>query len=613
MSDARIDDLVDRFRSGSVDRRTFIRRATALGVGPIAAAALARQATAHQSTPEASHQEHGAASPVASAGATPAGEVIRSMTRAEYYEQLKSHFQLEDAAETGGTFIYTDTSDISTLNPILVSDVPSGIVVGFVFEGLTGGSTIDGTTVPSGIADYWEIGADGVTYTFHLNPQATWHDGTPVTAYDCEFTFDAVLAEDSLSFRKGTVEAALKSYRAIDERTFELVSLEQSAVFLDDTTNQFAILPKHIWENVPFAEWGADPGSNGQDPARVVGSGPFTFVERELGSQIRLARNADYWDQEHTPYIDEFVFRIVADENSAVASLQTGETDLTSVPSSLVESVSESNPELQIASYDTAAFTYYMVNQDPALSSLFLDVGVRQALHYALDRVTYAQTIENGYSIRADGTQPVLSPAYAPDQINTIYAYDPEKANSLLEEAGWTMGDDGIREKDGQRFSFECIYPEGVATYAQGIPFMQQYWREVGVEMIPAAVPFPTLLERIDTFQFEMAVLGFSWDFSGLQSVMLRCDMVPFNGFNNMKYCNERYDELDSAARRELDPDARRDLMIEAANIVNDEMAIGVITFGKGISGARPEVRNYLPNGYSGLWWVQYTWLEQES
>jgi peptide/nickel transport system substrate-binding protein len=270
----------------------------------------------------------------------------------------------------------------------------------------------------------------------------------------------------------------------------------------------------------------------------------------------------------------------------------------------------ESNPELQIEVYDTATFSYYMVNQDPADSHLFTDVEVRQALHFALDRDTYAETIENGYSIRADGTQPVLSPAYAPDRMNTIYTYDPETANALLDEAGWMMGDDGIREKDGVRFSFECLYPEGVASLDQGIPFLQQHWREVGVEMLPTAIPFPTLLERIDTFQFEMALLGFSWDFSGLQSVMFRCDMVPFNGFNNMKYCNEEYDELDSLARRELDPERRRELMIQAANIVNDEMAIGVITFAKGIAGASPRVKNFLPNGYSGFWWVPYTALE---
>lgn len=593
-----VDDLLNRFRRGSIDRRSFIHLATAAGLTPAAAMTLSTHVVAQDASPSAS--------PMTS----PAGEAMRSISRDDYYARLREHFSLAEPTSTGGTFVYTDTSDISTLNPILVSDVPSGIVVGYVFEGLTGISPIDGATVPSGFADYWEVAADGLTYTFHINPQATWHDGTPVTSHDCAFTFDAVLAEDSLSFRKGTVQEVLASYRAVDDLTFELVGLDQSAVFLENTTNQFAIVPRHIWQDVPVGEWGSDPGSTGEDPSRVLGSGPFVFGERELGSQIRLTRNADYWDRENVPHVDEFVYRIVADESSAVASLQTGETDTTSIPSTQADSLMASNPELQIEVYDTASFTYYMVNQDPALSPLFTDVRVRQALHYALDRDTYAETIENGYAIRADGTQPVLSPAYAPDRINTIYTYQPDKARALLDEAGWVDEDgDGIREMDGLRLSFECLYSEGVATYDQGIPFLQQYWRQVGVEMVPTAVPFPTLLERIDSFQFEMAVLGFSWDFNGLQSIMFRCDMVPFNGFNNMKYCNEQYDELDTRARQELDPDARRELMIEAANIVNDEMAIGVLTFSQGILGALPRVENFHPNGYSGLWWVQYAWF----
>jgi peptide/nickel transport system substrate-binding protein len=589
----------DRFRRGEIDRRDFICLATTAGLTPAAAMTLSSHVVAQD------------ASPAASPMATPAGETIRSITREEFYAQLKEQFPLDGPEQTGGSLVHTYTTDITTLNPILVSDVFSGLIVGFVFEGLVGTSPIDGSIVPSGFADSWEIAPDGVTYTFHLNPNATWQDGQPVTAEDCVFTFDGVLADDSPSFRKGTVQLVVESYRAIDDHTFELVSLEQSAVFLENSAGQFAILAKHIWQDVPVGEWGSDTGSNGQDPSRVIGSGPFRFVEWQLGSQVRLQRNEEYWDQENVPYIDEYIFNVVADESSVIASLQTGGTDVAGIGSTQIDSLMESFPDLQVEVVDTGSFTYYMVNQDPADTELFTDVRVRQALHYALDRDTFAETVFNGYAIRADGTQPVLSPAYAPDQINTLYTYDAEKARELLDEAGWVVGGDGIREKDGARFSFECLYPEGGGAFDQGIPFMQQYWRDVGVEMLPAAIPFPTLLDRIDTFQFEMAVLGFSWGFDGLQGVMFRCDMVPFAGFNNMKYCNERYDELDSMAQRELDAHRRRELMIEAANIVNDETAIGVLVFANAIYGAAPHVRNFYPQGYSGYWWVQYAWLDR--
>jgi peptide/nickel transport system substrate-binding protein len=575
-----------------------MRQAAALGISASAAGLLARQATAQESTP------------IATPDAT--GEVITSITRAEYYDQLKSHFSIEAPASPGGQLVNTFSTDISTLNPIISSDVFSGYIIDFVYEGLVGTSPIDGSVVPSGLADYWEIAPDGVTYTFHLNPNATWHDGTSVTADDVVFTFDAVIAEDSPSVRKSTVESFLASHRKIDDHTVELVSQQQSAVFLDKTALQFAILPKHIWEDVPVVEWPSDTGTTGQDPARVVGSGPFRFVEWAIGARVVLEHNDNYWDADNTPAIDQYIFNVVAEESTQLASLQTGETDFSEIPSTSVDTIKQSNPELQFAEVDTPSFNFYALNQEPSKTGLFLDTRVRQALHYALDRDTFASELMAGYAIRADGPQPVLSPAYAPDRINTIYSYDPERAKALLEEAGWIDGDgDGVRERDGVKMSFETIYPEGDTLYDQAIPFMQQLWRDVGVEMKASALPFPTIIDRINTLSFECLVLGFTWGFDGLQGDMFRCSAVSPNGFNLVSWCNERYDALDAAAQAELDPEKRRDLLIEAANIVNDEMAIGVIAFARDIYGASPRVHNFLPQGYSGYWWIQYAWLEQ--
>jgi peptide/nickel transport system substrate-binding protein len=592
-----IDTLVEQLRKGNLSRRGFMRRATALGLSGAAAGILARNAVAQDSSPAAS----------------PSGtsEVITSMTREQYNAALREAFQFEEAASTGGQLIQTMTTDIATVNPILVSDTYSNWIASFVYEGLVGGSPFDGTPTP-GLADYWEIAADGVTYTFYLNQNATWHDGNPVTAADVEFSFDAVLAEDSLSVRKSTVELFLKEYKAIDDYTFQLVALEPSAVFIENTAAQFNIVPKHIWEGVPFGEWNTDAGSTGQDPARVIGSGPFKFVEWVLGDHVTLTKHAEYWDQQNVPNIDEYVYRVVADPASAVASLQTGESDVAEVPFSQATPLRESNPELQVVDFDTLSFNFYITNQDEAKSNLFTDAKVRQALHYALDRDLMADIVYQGFAIRADGTQPVLSIAYAPDRINTIYTYDPEKANALLDEAGWVDSDgDGIREKDGVKFSFECTYAEGAATYEQQIPYMQQVWREVGVEMIPAAIPFPTLLDNNDAGNYQMSVLGFSWSVDGGQGDMFRSSAVPPAGFNMMRYSNEEYDKLDLASQSELDQEKRIDILIEASNIVNDEMAAGINVFRKSIYGGSPRVHNFFPNGYSNVWWINYAWVDK--
>jgi peptide/nickel transport system substrate-binding protein len=112
--------------------------------------------------------------------------------------------------------------------------------------------------------------------------------------------------------------------------------------------------------------------------------------------------------------------------------------------------------------------------------------------------------------------------------VSTIYNFDPEKAKSLLDEAGWIDADgDGIREKDGVKFSFEFLYSEGSQTYVQLVPYMQQAWGEVGIEMTPVQMPFASLLDQVIAGNFQMAIAGFTWDVNGDQGVMFRSDGFP--------------------------------------------------------------------------------------
>ena len=118
------------------------------------------------------------------------------------------------------------------------------------------------------------------------------------------------------------------------------------------------------------------------------------------------------------------------------------------------------------------------------MTTKWQDERVRQAFLYALDRESIVNDILLGYAEVAQGTQPVISYAYAPDQITTKYTYDPEKAKALLAEAGWTDSDgDGIVDKDGEPLSFELLYAAGSPTRDQIVAYMQDAWRAVGVDM----------------------------------------------------------------------------------------------------------------------------------
>ncbi|MEZ4564417.1 MAG: ABC transporter substrate-binding protein [Thermomicrobiales bacterium] len=390
--------------------------------------------------------------------ATPAalGEVIKSQTREEFRAELNEAMGYTEAATPGGVFIDSATSDIQTVQPFLAEEAASLGVVGLIYEGLTGGDPRTGQPAPGGLADSWEIAEDGRTYTFHLNQNVKWHDGTPFTAADVQFSADALANPESGSVYTGSFVDTVESWRVIDDYTFEMVAKEPVYTFLFDIQTLF-VVPKHIWEDVPFADWRTDPGATGADPSRVVGTGPFKFQEWKQGESVTLVRNDDYYDK--VPYIDSYILRIWPDQISVVNALLNGELDVAALEPSDISTV-EGTEGIDVAHYPTRGFTYYEFNLDPEVTTRWQDERVRQALLYALDRDSIVNDILLGYAEVAQGTQPVVSYAYAPDEIATKYTYDPEKAKSLLAEAGWTDSDgDGILDKDGEALSFEFLYP----------------------------------------------------------------------------------------------------------------------------------------------------------
>ena len=144
--------------------------------------------------------------PALAQDATPevSGQPVKSLTREEFTTQVVEDLGYTEAATPGGTFIDSNTADIQTMHPFLAEEEVSIGVVGLVFEQLVGGDVRTGQPAPTGLADSWEIASDGVTYTFHLNKEAKWHDGVDVTAADVQFSFDALANPDTGSVYTGT-------------------------------------------------------------------------------------------------------------------------------------------------------------------------------------------------------------------------------------------------------------------------------------------------------------------------------------------------------------------------------------------------------------------------
>lgn len=540
-------------------------------------------------------------------GATPAAlsEPIKSLTREEFRTQLEEEMGYSEAATPGGAMIDANVTDIQTIHPLLADDGASIGTVGLMYDSLTGSDIRTGGPAPNGLADFWEIAPDGRTYTFHLNRDAKWHDGTDVTADDVQFSFD-VLANPEVgsSYTQNFLDAT-ESWRVIDEHTFEVVAKEPLYTFLYDLVTW--IIPKHIWENVPVADWRTDGGATGQDPSRVVGSGAFRFKEWRQGESITVVRNEDYYDRK--PYIESYTTRIWPDQTAVVNALLNGEIDYTGLEPADVASV-EGAEGLTVASYPTRGFSFYMTNMDPEKTTLFQDREVRQALMYGLDRESIVNDILLGRAQVANGTQPVISYAYEPDRITTKYTFDPAKARALLAEAGWTDSDgDGIVEKDGTPLSFELLYSTGSPTVEQLIAYMQDAWKGIGVEATPRATDFAALVQTLTgDHNFDMALLAFSWNATFIQDAMFDCEQYE-GGFNMVKYCNPEIDKLDEESRRTFDEDVRRELIIEATNIINEDLPVAVLFFRKADLGFSDRLQNFQPSAWGFN--LPYVWIQQ--
>ena len=554
-----------------------------------------------------------AASPVAPGSASPAaaspvaGTGDSTITREQFQQQLQAAYPMEPAAQKGGTVILGEASDISTVNPILVFDTTTLNVIGTVFETLLGISPVDGQPVPA-LADSWEQGADGLTYTFHLNKQAKWHDGVDFTAEDVKFSFDAVLDPNTGSLYTTSVNEVVASYRVIDPDTFEITARDRFVSFLFNGPGGVFIVPKHVWETVDVSAWSFDGGSTGQDPSRVIGTGPFKFQEWVQGERVTVVRNDAYYDV--VPNIDALTLSVQPDAEAAVLALQEGQTDIMEIiPPAQTQAVADT-PGRAVEVYNFYQITLYGMNLDPERTTLFQAKEVRQALLYALDRQSITDNIFFGYGQPAVGTQPELSAAYAPDRMSPSYAYDPAKAKELFAQAGWTdSNNDGTLDKDGQKFEFTLLYSGGDATVDQLVSYIQDAWEAVGVDMELDSVEGNGFSDRLRSYDFDMYLGAYSLTPDGDQGILFTCDAYV-NGFNFGRYCNERYDQLDQQQQREFNPAVRTELLIQQSQILWDEQPIGPIRFGVARTGYNTRIHNFHPSGYGLLWSLPYIWVD---
>ncbi len=547
--------LVADVRDGRLSRRAFVHRMVALGLGaPLAGAMLAAGGVA----PAAAESPSGYKPTKAGGGGT------LKLLWWQGPTLLNPHFAVGTKDQEACRIFYEPLGawdGDGNLAAVLAAEVPS---------------------VENG-----GVAADGRSVIWKLKPGVRWADGQPLTADDLVFTW-------AYSADPATAAVTTGSYKdikveKIDDLTVKLLFPKPTPFWADAFVGTAgSVIPKHIF--------GDYTGAKSRDaPANLhpVGTGPYTFVEFRPGDMVRGARNPDY-HLPHRPFFDAIEMKGGGDAVSAArAVLQTGEYDYAwnlQVEDEVLKRFEEggkgridltyggnlefvllnaTDPDTEVDGEKSSIQTKHFAFSDPA---------VRRAMDLLIDRDAVQRFI---YGRTGRATDNTLNGPAAFVSKNTSYRLDVDKANALLDGAGWVRGSDGIRAKDGRRLRF--VFQTSINAPRQKTQaIIKQAAAKAGIEMelksVTASVFFSSDVANTDTYPHFYADMEMytnnatqpdpttwmlqyaSWEVAQKAN--------KWQGRNIVRWRNAEYDGLYTAAATELDPVKRAALFIRMNDLV---------------------------------------------
>ncbi|MFE9326739.1 ABC transporter substrate-binding protein [Nocardia sp. NPDC052278] len=346
------------------------------------------------------------------------------------------------------------------------------------------------------LAKSWEISPDAKVFTFHLADGVTFSDGTPLTADSVRNTFDSVIKLGAGKTPLGS--SYLTNYigtTAVDKLTARVEFSKPNAQFLQaSSTAQLGI------QGDTTTAKPADQRCLGDN----VGSGPFTYAAWRQDASATLAKRAGYrWGStvfahQGEAYLDKIEFTVVPESGVRTGSLISGQLDAVS------DALPQDAPQIEAASgrvLSTANPGVPFGFQTNVTRGPLRDAVVRQALLPAIDRKQLVDTVLGPQFKPATSTLASSTPGY--QDLSARLSYDPAKARSILDQAGWTPGGDGIRAKNGERLSFSVLFSQVFAGNQAILELVQQQLRQVGVELKLDLVSGPESTARQNVKDFD--------------------------------------------------------------------------------------------------------------
>jgi len=472
----------------------------------------------------------------------------------------------------GGTLVEGLLGNLKHLNPLLVqSNDADKDLVNLVYSGLVRFGT-EGK-LENNLAQSYEISEDGLTYTFKIKENITWHDGYPITADDIVFTIVTAQNEDYASTQRILWQGVEVS--KTDKLTVVFKLKNKYAQFLDNAT--LGILPQHIWQNIKPANF-----SLSEFNLKPVGSGPYKFskIKRDSYGQVK-SFELEAFDKYHEgrPFISRIIFKMYPSETELIQAYNNGDIkNFGSISATGLNSIRFLG-QLNLNSLKLPRYFAVFLNQNH--SEQLSDKNVRLALSHATDKDSIISDVLSGKASRVDS--PMLPGILDIPAEGKKFNFDPNLANQILDNSGWTLSGD-TRQKslpstarkdqtseDPLKLRLELTtsdWPELVRVANQ----LKEQWRSIGFDVTIKSLPLGELQQTIKERSYDALLFG----------EVLALDPDPFSfwhssqkkdpGLNLALYDNKDADKILEEARQTLNPSSRLMKYNELQNIIIEDI-----------------------------------------
>jgi len=532
------------------------------------------------------------------------------------------------------TVILVEISDIDFMNPIIGTTVTTAQVLGLIYPSIVTGdfdTTKGFLTYKPALARSWDVAPDNKSITYHLRGDVKWTDGKPITSHDIKYSYelyaDPIVASPRQDFMAELIHKKANSGKKTGEDE-EPVDFDKAILTPNDTTLIFnfsaptptslimyhttlPFAPKHVWEKTDRKEF-----RTAQENFKpTVTGGYYNFESWMKQQEVNLVANPK-WNVECPPIIPRVALRIVPDYTNRLTQLKTGAVDvMEAITPQDAKKLRQENPEIVLKTVgnrvydlivwqniDIEEYAAYMKSDDFKNGKtrtfkphpLFGSKKVRQALTYGINRQAILDGFLAEYGRMMNGPiTPAFKWAYN-DKLKE-YSYDKDKASKMLAEEGWTIGSDGILEKNGKKFSFSLFINSGNARRNYAATIVQQNLKELGIDCKIEQQEGVVFFERIRKHEYDACIPGLS--------VGLEIDPFPTFGsdlakaqFNFAGYQNPHIDELCKKGKTFLNDADAAPIWKELQEIINEDQPATYLYWIEQIHGFNKRVGNQVVN-----------------